>query len=190
MDIKATLAELKKNWVICSLVVIGLGLMLLLFPGSSLRAVCYIAGGFSVAFGVIRTVRYFQEKGSGPFMFQSDLLAGLICLGVGLFMLGHAETVMGLVPTLFGVVLVGCGIGGIVRAVEAKKAGVSKWGILLALAILTVVLGAVILSDPFSALETAIMVIGAGLIYEGATDLITAMVAGKRIEDWRKSEKP
>ena len=88
------------------------------------------------------------------------------------------------------VVLVGCGIGGIVRAVEAKKAGVSKWGILLALAILTVVLGAVILSDPFSALETAIMVIGAGLIYEGATDLITAIVAGRRIEEWRKSEKP
>ena len=189
MDFKSMMAELKKNWVVSSLVLVVLGLMLLLFPGSALRAVCYIAGGFSIAFGVISTVRYFRDNRSAPFTFQSGLLAGLICFGVGLFMISHPETVMGMVPTLFGVVLVGYGIGGILRAVDAKKAGVSKWGILLALAILTVALGAVILSDPFGALETVIMVIGGCLIYEGASDIVAVIITGKRLKE-EKSEQP
>ena len=186
MDLKTILDHIKRNWIASSITAIVLGLILLLFPDAALRAVCYVVGGVAIAFGVIRTVQYFREDHTYPFFFQSGLIAGLFTLGLGLFMVTNARTVMGLVPMIFGVLLIGCGVGNILRAVDAKGAGVSYWGILLLLAIITVALGWVILANPFGTLRVAIMVIGAGLIYEGVTDLLTAMFVGKKIEKWKK----
>lgn len=187
MNIKKFWSDLKNHWMLASVITIVLGLILLLFPGISLRSMCYLVGGFCIAFGVIRTVHYFQQTRAYPFLFQSDLLTGLISLGLGLFMITHPEGIMGLIPALFGILLVGYGIGNILRAVDAKKSGFGSWGLLLALAILSILLGVVILNNPFSALETILMVIGAGLIYEGAADIFTVLLLGKRMDIWKKN---
>ena len=80
-----------------------------------------------------------------------------------------------------------CGIGNILRAVDAKKAGIAHWGALLALAILAIALGWLILLNPFAAIETAVAAIGGCLIFEGVTDLFTTLAVSKRIDAWKKT---
>ena len=87
-----------------------------------------------------------------------------------------------------GMLMVGFGIGGILRAVDAKKAGFATWGVLLALAIISIVLGWLIMANPFSVMETAVIIIGASLIYQGMTDIVSTLVVGKRINEWKKSQ--
>lgn len=187
MDVSAFLNKMKKNWIASAIVTAVIGLLLVLFPGKSLEFISYCVGFVAVVMGVTRTVRYFKQDHTYPFLFQSDLVAGLISAGLGLFLITQPKTVINLVPHIFGILLVGCGVGNILRAVDAKKAGISTWGVLLALAIVSIVLGVVIMGSPFETMEISVILIGSGLIYEGITDLITTLMVGKRIDSWKKS---
>ena len=181
--------KIKTNWRVSSIVTIVAGLILLFFPAQAMLSVCYIIGAAATAFGIVRMVEYFKRDHTYPYLFQADLIVSLLTLGLGLFAILNARTVMSLIPAIFGVLLIGCGVGNILRAVDAKKAGYAQWGLLLALAILTVALGWVILGNPFATLEIAVSVIGAGLIYEGVTDIIIVKLVGNRIEAWRDARK-
>lgn len=188
MSYKEIIEKLRKNWIVSAVVTIMIGLVLVLFPGSTLRAINYVLGGIAIAMGVVRVVRYFQQDHTYPFLFQSDLIVGLLAIGLGLFMLSKSEAVLSLVPFIFGLLLIGCGVGNILRSVDAKRACVPFWGVLLVLAILTAVAGSVILSNPFGALEVCVVVIGACMIYEGVTDIVIISLTGKRIEAWKKAQ--
>ncbi len=187
MNFKSFIETLKKNWIVTSAITALIGLVLVLFPTGTLKVISYVIGALAVVMGVIRTVRYFKQDHTYPFLFQSDLVAGLISAGLGLFLITQPKTVINLVPHIFGILLVGCGVGNILRAVDAKKAGISTWGVLLALAIVSIVLGVVIMGSPFETMEISVILIGSGLIYEGITDLITTLMVGKRIDSWKKS---
>lgn len=187
MNIKPIFDKIRSNWIASSIATIVIGLLLLLFPRDTLNVISYCIGIVAVIMGVIRTVRYFRADHTYPFLFQSDLVVGLITVGVGIFMVTQPQTVVSLVPHIFGILLAGCGVGNILRALDAKKAGISLWGILLVVALISLVLGVLIMLNPFGALELVISIIGGGLIYEGATDLITTLMLGKRIDAWKKS---
>lgn len=187
MSFKEIMERLKKNWIASAVLCIVAGLILILFPAAALDAVCYTVGGIAIASGVIRVVRYFRKDHTYPVIFQSDLIVGLFALGVGIFMVTNPKNVMGLIPAIFSIVLIGFGIANILRAVDAKKAGFGPWGVLLALAILTIILGYVILLNPFATLTATLALIGACLIYEGVSDIVAVLLVGKKIEAWRNS---
>ena len=161
----------------------------MLFPAVTLSSVSYVVGGAAIAMGVIRTVRYFKQDHTYPFLFQSDLVVGLLSVVFGIFMVSQPVTVLSLLPHIFGILLVGGGIGGILRAVDAKKAGFASWGVLLALAIVSIALGWLIMVNPFGALETVTIVIGVCLIYQGVTDIASTLIVGKRINQWKQAQQ-
>lgn len=188
MNVSELLNTLKKNWIASAVLCILAGLLLVLFPGAALNSLCYILGGFAIATGVIRMVRYFNQDHTYPVIFQSDLIVGLFALGLGLFMVTNPQAVLSAIPTLFGILLIGFGISNILRSLDAKKAGISHWAVMLCLAVLSILSGAIIMSNPFATLEVAVVVIGAALIYEGVSDIVIVLTVGKRIQSWRSSQ--
>ncbi len=187
MNFQSFCQKLKRSWIFSAIVTIVLGLILVLFPAATLTSVSYVVGGLAIAMGVIRTVRYFKQDHTYPYLFQSDLVVGLLSVGFGIFMVSQPVTVLSVMPHIFGILMVGWGIGGILRAVDAKKTGFTYWGVLLALAIISIVLGWLIMANPFGAMETATVVIGAGMIYQGVTDIVAVLAVGKRITQWKNT---
>ncbi|MBR6185236.1 MAG: DUF308 domain-containing protein [Clostridia bacterium] len=179
--------KMKSSWIACAVATILVGLVLVLFPGETLKIINYLLGALSIVMGILRVVRYFRQDHTYPFLFQSDLVVGLIAIGLGLFLMTRAEAVLSMIPFLFGLLLAGCGVGSVLRAADAKRAGIRSWAVLLGLAILTIIAGAVILFNPFTALEISVIVIGACLIYQGVHDIAVVLLVGKRIEAWRKA---
>ena len=189
MEIKKMIAELKKNWLVSAVICILAGLVLVIWPVETLHSACYVLGGIAIAAGIIRVVRYFKESHIYPVIFQNDLLVGLLTMGLGLFMITRADAVTDLIPILFAITLIGFGISAILRAVDAKRTGFEAWGIQLAMAILTVALGWLILLNPFTVKTVITILAGAGLIYEGVTDILVIRLVGKRIEMWRRAQE-
>ena len=181
--------KIKRNWVLSAIMTGIVGLVLLLFPGSALLSVCYCIGGLTIAMGVIRVVRYFKLEHLYPYLFQSDLVIGLVTVGLGTFMVTSPQAVMSLLPNLFGVLLIGCGIGNILRSVDAKNAGFTKWGVLLGMAILSVAAGFVVLNNPFGAIEVVVAVEGGCLIYQSISDFLITLVVNKKVKALKQSEK-
>lgn len=187
MKINEIWNKVKKNWIISAVVTGLIGLVLLLFPSSVLLSVCYCIGGLTIALGVVRVVQYFKQEHAYPYFFQSDLVAGMITIGLGLFMVSSPTTMISLLPYLFGVLLVGCGIGNILRSIDAKAAGFEKWGLLLGLAIVSIAGGLVILANPFGTIEVVVAVTGGCLIYESIVDIFTTLILGRKIKLIRKN---
>ncbi|MBQ4451913.1 MAG: DUF308 domain-containing protein [Clostridia bacterium] len=185
MNFKSLIETLKKNWIVSSAITALIGLVLVLFPTGTLKVISYVIGALAVVMGVIRTVRYFKQDHTYPFLFQSDLLVGLLSIGFGLFLIISAETVISMVPFVFGILLIGCGVGNVLRAIDAKNAGLSSWAMLMALAVISIAVGIICMANPFTVMETAVIVIGAALIYVGITDIVTTVAVSKRIRLWK-----
>jgi len=181
--------KIKCNWILSAAVTGIAGLILLIFPGAALTSACYCIGGVAIAAGVIRTVRYFKQDHTYPFMFQSDLIVGLLTIGLGIFMIANPSAVLTILPYVLGLMMIGCGIGNILRSIDAKNAGFMQWGVLLALAIITIVLGWVIVGNPIGASEAAVAFIGGCLLYESITDFMTTFVVSKKIKTWKEALK-
>ena len=121
--------KLKWNLVLMSLLYLGLGVFLVMKPGTALNIVCYALGGVVLACAAVQLIRYFVVE-RGVFQSQLTLISGLICLALGVFLL---------------------------------------------LPVLSVVLGVVMILNPFGTMETLVMAIGIILIIEGAINLLSAL---------------
>lgn len=183
------LEKIQKSWMLSAGASMIIGLVLVLIPGFITKAAGYLMGAAAILFGLIRIIRYFGQKHIYPEFFRGDLLAGFLAAGLGLYILLNVEAVLGLVPVMAGAALIANGVVGLQRAHQAKKAGYQAWWMLLAFAGITLAAGVLLVINPFGALKTAVILIGAALIYEGASDILTMLIAGKKIEGWKASEK-
>ena len=76
---------------------------------------------------------------------------------------------------MFGLFVIFDSLGRIQNALELRRCQYSSWKGFLLLALLSIVLGVVMIVDPFGAMETLVMAIGIILILEGALNLLSAL---------------
>ena len=110
-------------------------------------------------------------------MFQSQLtlISGLVCLALGAFLIIRSDVVVRVLPIVFGLFVIFDSLGRIQNALELRRCEYSSWKVFLLLAVLSVVLGIVMVVDPFGTMETLVMAIGLILILEGALNLLSAL---------------
>ena len=181
--------QISKHWLFSSAITIFLGLLLLLMPGFITKAAGYVLGIGAVVFGGSQVIRYFQEERIYPEFFRKDLMVGLLAATLGILILIRVEGVISLAPAVLGAVLFSNGVVGLQRAINARKAAYPQWWMLLIFALLTLALGLVLIINPFGSVKAAVMVVGGGLIYEGISDILTMLFAGKKIDGWKRPVK-
>ena len=69
--------KLKWNLVLMSLLYLGLGVFLVMKPGTALNIVCYALGGVVLACAAVQLVRYFAVE-RGVFQSQLTLVSGIV----------------------------------------------------------------------------------------------------------------
>ena len=166
--------KLKWNLILMSVLYLGLGVFLLLVPGTALNVVCYALGAVVLACAVVQLVRYFAVE-RGVFQSQLTLISGLVCLGLGAFLIIRSDIVVRILPIVFGLFVIFDSLGRIQNALELRRCQYSSWKGFLLLALLSIALGVVMIVDPFGAMETLVMAIGIILIVEGALNLLSAL---------------
>ena len=166
--------KLKWNLVLMSLLYLGLGVFLVMKPGTALNIVCYALGGVVLACAAVQLVRYFAVE-RGVFQSQLTLISGLVCLGLGAFLIIRSDIVVRILPIVFGLFVVFDSLGRIQNALELRKCQYPSWKGFLLLAVLSIVLGIVMILDPFGTMETLVMAIGIILIVEGSINLLSAL---------------
>ena len=166
--------KLKWNLILMSLLYLALGIFLLMVPGTALNVVCYALGGVVLACAAVQLVRYFVVE-RGVFQSQLTLISGLVCLALGAFLIIRSDVVVRVLPIVFGLFGIFDSLGRIQNALELRRCEYPSWKIFLLLAVLSVVLGIVMVVDPFGTMETLVMAIGLILILEGALNLLSAL---------------
>ncbi len=147
--------KLKWNLIVMSVLYLALGIFLLMVPGTALNVVCYALGGVVLLGAVIQLVRYFLVE-RGIFQSQLTLISGLVCLALGGFLILRSDIVVRILPIVFGLFVIFDSLGRVQSALELRRCGYGSWKGFLLLALLSVVLGVVMIVDPFGAMETLV----------------------------------
>ena len=158
--------KLKWNLILMSVLYLGLGIFLLMRPSTALNVVCYALGGVVLVCAAVQLVRYFAVE-RGIFQSQLTLISGIICLGLGAFLILRSDIVVRILPIVFGLFVIFDSLGRIQNALDLRRCEYPSWkGFLL---------GVVMILNPFGTMETLVMAIGIILIIEGAINLISAL---------------
>ena len=166
--------KLKWNLILMSILYLALGIFLLMVPGMALNIVCYALGGVVLACAAVQLIRYFAVE-RGVFQSQLTLISGLVCLGLGAFLIIRSDIVVRILPIVFGLFVIFDSLGRIQNALDLRRCEYPSWKGFLLLPVLSVVLGVVLIVNPFGAMETLVMAIGIILIVEGAINLLSAL---------------
>ena len=159
--------EQRRSSIVMAVLTLVLGLLLVLAPNRSIRLLCTVLGAAMLVAGLIYLFTWLAKRRDGfPAWF---LIPGLILAALGLFSVAA--------------VLIFHGVIDLQGAVSLARLGIPNWWVDLVLAVLTVVLGGVVLLNPFGTMEAMTMLIGASLVYDGASDLYLIYRVSKAFRD-------
>lgn len=180
------LKGIKMNYVISAVLCIVFGLTLAIWPDISSRVVCIGVGIVLLLSGASSLITYFAEKDRG-LISQINLLVGIVLAVLGGWIILNPGILIMIIPVVIGVIVVVHGVHNLIQALELFKSEYSKWWVALLLGAVTVGLGILLICNPFEAVNTAIMLIGIFLIYDGISDLWIISRVSKTAKEIRET---
>ncbi|MGA3310422.1 MAG: DUF308 domain-containing protein [Xanthobacteraceae bacterium] len=148
---------------------IMLGLMLITEPGATLMALTTVLGFYWLVIGLLALVQVFVDR-STPWVWS--LLAGIVGILAGLFVLRHPLFSALTAPTVLVIIL---GIQGVVIGALQIIGGFKGGGIgPFILGAISVLVGILLLGSPVAAALAVPMVFGALLLFQGAGLIVLA----------------
>lgn len=183
---KNILRQQRRSSMIAAAVTILLGVLLIFVPDRSARFLCALLGSALVLTGVIYIFGWLAKRRETGFPVWF-LLPGVILTALGLWLFTNPASVIVLIQFIFAAVLIFHGVIDLQGAVSLMRRGWERWWLDLLLAVLTLVLGVLILLNPFGATEVLMMTLGFALVFDGVSDLVLIhrlTKAFRQTEDW------
>lgn len=155
-----------------ALLCLALGVIMVLWPESSQRFFCCAFGVLLILSGVIEIAVYLAGAKKGLAQ-KIVFLGGIAAAVAGVWILLMPDRVRMLTVIVMGIVLLYHGAMDIKYAFDMKRQGSSGFGIVLVFGLLTVLIGVLLLVDPFENDQLLFFVVAAGFIFDGVSDLFT-----------------
>ena len=164
------LKKIKTTVIVSAFICIALGVILVFWPGLSVKVVCMAIGAVLVINGISRLLNFIFGRDGSVFS-QMNLVMGIIITVIGGWILLQPGTIIAMIPILVGIIIVIHGINNLQQSVSLCQNRYDKWWIALLLGIITIGFGVLLVFNPFAAVDTLIRFIGLFLIYDGASDI-------------------
>ena len=164
------LKRIKTNVMVSALICVALGVILVVWPGLSVRVVCMAIGAVLVVNGISRLLNFIFGRDGSVFS-QMNLVMGIIITVIGGWILLQPNTIIAMIPILVGIIIVIHGINNLQQTVSLCQSRYDKWWVALLLALITIGFGILLIFNPFAAVDTLIRFIGLFLIYDGVSDI-------------------
>lgn len=165
-EIKKIFTKLKWEKLVTAIVAIVLGIVFVADPNGSGDAVCKVAGVAMIVLAAAMLIRYFTSAQ----LFPENLIFSAVLLLLGIFFIAKSGVVMTVLGLFFGIFLVIDGASKIRDGIDAAKAKIQGWWIWFLLALLTIVLGVLVMFG-----ESVMTLLGVSLIVDGVSDIVTTL---------------
>ena len=180
--------QFSKSYILVSALYVVLGVVLLVWPGTSVKMICYGLGFAMVVLGITYGIIYFTKDNLQGFL-QMDLVIGIVCLAFGVFILLNPTFLATVLPFAMGIILL---LGAVVKIQSSwnmRRLKFKKWYLVLVCALVIIALGIVLLCNPFQEEKFMIFYIGACLILDGLTNLISLICIQVKVKKLAKIQR-
>lgn len=167
-------------WI--ALLYMVMGGLLLAFPAATSTVFVWALAGGAACYGVSHLLRYLQTRKKGTAS-PADLFLTVLPVAFAVFALVWPQTLLSFLPLVLGSLLLLDGVGKLPLAIMAMRAHTPDTTALLLSSLIPLVLGAVIVVNPFQTVQLVVRIFGVGLIADGVADfaaVLTSRSAGNR----------
>lgn len=167
-------------WI--ALLYMVMGGLLLAFPAATSTVFVWALAGGAACYGVSHLLRYLQTRKNGTAS-PADLFLTVLPVAFAVFALVWPQTLLSFLPLVLGSLLLLDGVGKLPLAIIAMRAHTPDATALLLSSLIPLVLGAVIVVNPFQTVQLVVRIFGVGLIADGVADfaaVLTSRSAGNR----------
>ena len=170
----------KTGYIAASVLLCLAGILLMLFPNTSMRVVCIALGIGLMVYGIVKISGYLSRD-LYRLAFQFDLASGILLFLVGLWMITKPDRVISMLYLIMGILILADGLLKIQIAIDAKKFGLNRWVGILIPALFACVAGLLLMLRPFESAEVITVLLGFSLLIEGILNLAVSIFAVKII---------
>ncbi len=179
------LKRIKTNVMVSAFICMTLGIILVVWPGLSVKVVCMAIGVVLVINGISRLMNFIFGRDGSVFS-QMNLIMGIIITFIGGWILFQPGTIIAMIPILVGIIIVIHGINNLQQTMSLCQSRYDKWWVALLLALVTIGFGVLLIFNPFAAVDTLIRFIGIFLIYDGVSDIWIMSRVSKNVKEVRQ----
>ena len=175
------LKMLKWDSILTSLLAIFIGVVFVILPEDSAMLLCTVCGVSFIVCGAVALIYYFARG----FLFgHLSMLFGIMLILCGVFFITNPAAVSNIFNLIFGLYIVISGCILLSDAIDCARAGFPGFGWMLASALITVLLGCIVL---FGRFDAVMLFAGYALIYDGISNLVLTLIFSHRIRQARQS---
>ncbi len=178
------LKEMKWNMVLSAALYMVLGLILLIFPATTARTICYLIAGIGIVIGLVNLVVYFTRNITRNY-YRNDFVTGLMLMVLGIFVIYRVDMVIALVPFIIGLCIIVSGLFKLQGALDVQRMG-GNAVLILGLAVVNVVVGILMVINPFDSAILLYRLLGVGLLFSGLTDLASTLYLSSKMHGYMK----
>lgn len=153
-----------------AIALLAAGVLLAVWPTLSKDMLSICAGIVMTLYGIILTVLYFSRDVEIGIM-RNSLMRGFLFIGLGIFVIARPAFLGNILPLVLGVLLI---IGSAYKmqvAFDVWRMRDKNWYLFIVAGVVMLVLGIVILLNPFKTAALLMRVVGMALALEGLLDL-------------------
>lgn len=161
--------RLERSTFIQASLYVVIGLLVILFPRFFFDAIVYLVAAYFAIIGLIAIFQGVRQKRDG---LPPGFFMGIIYLLIALIVFFFAETLASLLPIFIGALFLFGGIIRLVQAVGFRRTMVNRWMYFMLSSLLWIVIGLVMLANPFDSLLVLFQLFGGFLIAVGVVEWI------------------
>ena len=191
---KSIIQDMKHNYFINAVIVVILGIVLVIWPHILGVMLCYLLGGALIVMGVFQLISFLRGERLG-FYNKFVMMMGIVLVLLGIWICAQPRIVLSIIPVVVGIIVLIHGLMDIQYTLDIKKAGSEKWWIALIAAALTLIVGLLLMLNPFTAYEITMVLLGVAMLYDGGSDLALLLFSylaqrdtDKRLREFKGNE--
>ena len=166
----------KAGYMVLAALFCIMGGTMLFCPGLTLDMISWGVGVIFAAFGIIRIIGFYSRD---PYalVFQYDPVMGVVAIALGAVLMLHRNLAVNVLGLVLGVEIIADNLFKIQTALDARRFGLHTWWLMLLLAVIAVIAGALLLLCPFEGIRVWVQVMGFSLVSQGVISFCMALCA-------------
>ena len=182
------LKQLKWSQILMSVCYIILGILLIMFPDISGKVISYVLGVSAIVYGIVNLTIYFLLNVRDS-LYRNEFIIGIASIVFGLLIILKADVIISLIPLLLGLIIMISGFINLQKGVVAYRIGYNRSMVYVLISAISIIFGVTIMffMSGKTAMDMLYIVIGAGLVYSGASDLIATLVLANKMNAFIKA---
>lgn len=181
------LKELKWEAILTGVLYILLGIVALVVPETMQKTLGYVIGIVLIVAGLISIICYLLRDAKENY-YHNEFVFGLVGMVLGAAVLYKVEVIISLIPFILGILVLFSGCSKLQDAIDLKRLGYSSWIGMLVVAVINIILGIVLICNPFQAAIVLFRVLGVGLIISGVSDCFSTIYFARKFHKFKQEQ--